>query len=98
MLAVEALRERYLWVDRLCIIQDDEHDLSKNIHGMHHAYSAAKLSIVAAGGDDANSGLPGLVQRSRDAPLIEVTLDGVRLVREEMESPLKDVKWGKCAW
>ncbi|KAF1916714.1 hypothetical protein BDU57DRAFT_241806 [Ampelomyces quisqualis] len=84
MFVAEALDERYLWVGCLCIIQDDPEELKRSIYGMHHVYSAAKLTIVAAGGDDVNAGLPGLFPGTRDAPLSEATLDTVRIVRDEL--------------
>lgn len=64
---VKALGERYLWVDALCIVQDDasqKHDL---IERMHEIYDAAMATIVALSGRDADSGLPGLRARSRQA-------------------------------
>lgn len=41
------LDERYLWVDRLCIVQDDAHT-SEQVSQMNHVYAGAYLTIVAA--------------------------------------------------
>lgn len=43
-----ALGERYLWVDRLCIVQDDEVSKHGQIRAMDLVYSSAKLTIMAA--------------------------------------------------
>lgn len=61
---VKALGERYLWVDQLCINQD-EIDKAMHIKSMDRIYGAALLTIVAADGIDANAGLPGVRSGTR---------------------------------
>ncbi|KAI0883551.1 HET-domain-containing protein [Annulohypoxylon maeteangense] len=56
---VQRLGERYLWVDTLCVIQDDEQKLVE-IAKMAAIYANATVTIVALGGVDADSGLCGL--------------------------------------
>ena len=60
MALVEMLGERYLWVDSLCIIQDDEDDKAIQIAAMDQIYSSSVLTIAAASGDNADAGLPGM--------------------------------------
>ena len=60
MEVVGLLGLRYLWVDALCIIQDDTNDKSYQIRKMATIYSSASLTILAASGEDSKSGLPGL--------------------------------------
>jgi hypothetical protein len=67
---VKALRERYLWVDSICIVQDDIDDKRHVIGNMHVIYSFATLTIVAADGRDAEAGLPGLYLNSRPMPVV----------------------------
>lgn len=62
---VIALGERYLWVDRLCITQDDESDMAEQVPKMDLIYAGALLTIIVAIGEDATSGLPGLREGSR---------------------------------
>jgi hypothetical protein len=50
----------YLWVDQLCICQDDEGMKHSQINAMGSIYSNAALTIVAATGWDANHGLRGI--------------------------------------
>ncbi|KAE9371822.1 HET-domain-containing protein, partial [Stipitochalara longipes BDJ] len=54
------LNERYLWVDSLCIIQDDPIVQKQQIDIMDKIYASAVLTIVASAGDHANAGLPGV--------------------------------------
>ena len=56
---------RYLWIDALCIIQDDKASIQANISAMDRVYTEAWLTVVAAAGKDADGGLPGL---HRDLP------------------------------
>ena len=54
------LGERYLWVDRFCVLQDDEDDKLHQIQAMSAIFSAAKLVIVAASGSGMMDGLSGI--------------------------------------
>ncbi|KAL8381192.1 hypothetical protein RB595_005462 [Gaeumannomyces hyphopodioides] len=56
---VGALGERYLWVDALCVVQDDEIHGAEQLRLMGGIYASAKLTIVAAD-HDASVGIPGL--------------------------------------
>lgn len=70
MMLVRELRERYLWVDRLCILQDSE-EKHATIRDMGKIYSHALLTIFALSGADANHGLPGVRPNSRPPQIIE---------------------------
>jgi hypothetical protein len=80
MFVVEALGERYLWVDSLCIIQDDQLEMKTMIHGMDRIFKAATLTIIAASGGDAYAGLPGLYPGSRYIQPVTGSVEGVGLV------------------
>ncbi|KAH8748317.1 heterokaryon incompatibility protein-domain-containing protein [Hyaloscypha sp. PMI_1271] len=56
---VKNLKERHLWVDSLCIVQDDEVQKKYEIEKMAAIYSQATLTIVAADGKDAFHGING---------------------------------------
>lgn len=54
------LGERYLWVDSLCIVQDNDDSVRRNLSIMHRIYSRSTLCLVAYAGTDANHGLRGI--------------------------------------
>lgn len=65
--AAQMLGEQYLWVDACCIQQDDPcGSKQEEINAMDVIYGQAKLTIVAAAGDSAISGLPGVREGSRN--------------------------------
>lgn len=58
----------WLWVDRMCI-QQDEHEKSRLIPLMKDIFALAEVTIVAADGKDAYSGLPGVsLRRGEEKP------------------------------
>jgi len=57
---VRELGERYLWVDTLCIIQDDEAHRGAQLQAMASIYAGAMITIVAAQGWNADHGLLGI--------------------------------------
>lgn len=58
--------QRYLWVDSLCIVQDDPDEKRRLIHGMNSVYENADLTLVALSGVDAEAGLAGISPRGCD--------------------------------
>lgn len=71
---VAQLGYQYLWVDALCIIQDDPNDQSYQISKMATIYSSALLTILAAFGEDSDAGLPGLGSSTRLSKQQEVVV------------------------
>ncbi|KAI1653072.1 heterokaryon incompatibility protein-domain-containing protein [Daldinia decipiens] len=61
-----ALGFRNLWIDSLCIVQDREKEKLDLINAMDSIYSQAALTLVAATGDTAHSGLSGWSRESRE--------------------------------
>ena len=58
MTITSRLGYRYLWVDRLCIVQDDEVHKQRQLASMAAIYTNASITIIASHGDDSR-GLPG---------------------------------------
>ncbi|KAF5965910.1 hypothetical protein FBULB1_11988 [Fusarium bulbicola] len=56
---------RYLWVDALCLLQNDTEDLELGVNVMDLIYERAWLTVVAACGHDANARLPGVQEGTR---------------------------------
>ncbi|KAI5928313.1 heterokaryon incompatibility protein-domain-containing protein [Camillea tinctor] len=98
MHASRSLGFRYLWIDALCIIQDDPVNIQANVDNMRKIYADALLTIVAASGSDADSGLPGV---SGDHPRLTIqkrcTVDGITMANE-LEIDTNDSKWNTRGW
>lgn len=72
---VEMLGERFLWVDSLCIVQDDIVFKDTEIRNMSAIFANASLTIVAADSSDANSGLFGIRGHSRPRDCKQIVFD-----------------------
>jgi hypothetical protein len=74
------LNVRYLWVDALCLLQNDPEDLERGVDVIDQIYERAWLTIFAATGTDANAGLPGVqVGSRRPANLVLEVQPGILL-------------------
>ena len=94
------LDERYLWVDALCIIQDDEDEKHSQINNMAAIYANASITIVAAQGEDANFGLRGVkgITEPRDFHQEIFPLgDQVKFIHSPVV-PLSSSTWSKRGW
>ncbi|KAI3325632.1 HET-domain-containing protein [Xylariaceae sp. AK1471] len=60
MQLIKLLGERYLWVDRFCICQDDAENKHSQLNLMGKIFEGAYFTIVAANGWDADHGLRGI--------------------------------------
>ncbi|KAF2235392.1 HET-domain-containing protein, partial [Viridothelium virens] len=100
MTLTRAIGIRYLWVDALCILQDDKEHKAKQIAQMHNIYAAATMTIVAAAANDANSGLPGVGSSARDLNQYITTLAGLRLAARQgfLNVSLNRSTYNKRAW
>ncbi|CAI6091846.1 unnamed protein product [Clonostachys chloroleuca] len=72
--ATRSLGERLLWIDAICIVQDDASQKARDIPNMDIVYGRAHATIVALHGDNADAGLPGVSPGTRSCQQIE-TID-----------------------
>ncbi|KAF2492972.1 HET-domain-containing protein [Lophium mytilinum] len=86
MILCQNIGERYLWVDTLCIIQDDDTDRHIQISNMDIIYSQAILTIVAASGSSADAGIPGVRPKSRSFEQHISSIDGKELISTRHDS------------
>ncbi|KAI1414331.1 heterokaryon incompatibility protein-domain-containing protein [Hypoxylon sp. FL1857] len=94
---VRDMELRYLWVDSLCLVQDDREDVMKGINVMDSVYEQCLFSIVASA--DPTQGLPG-VQRPRRVSQISCdVLPGIRLLlSHRMEELIELTPYHQRAW
>jgi hypothetical protein len=101
MMLVAGLFGRYLWVDRMCIIQDDEEDKARQIPLMDSIYACASLTIVAASGSGARDGLAGWTSRPRQLQqdIVRVNQSLTLLVVPEVqETGYRNCTWRTRGW
>lgn len=100
MALVRELGETYLWVDALCIVQDDKQLKGDLINSMDDIYGSSYLTIIAACMEDAEYGLPGVQSKSRHIRQSMETLDGLRFVTAlpDYKTAVGRTRWASRAW
>ena len=89
---------QYLWVDRYCIDQNDEAK-HMQINQMDKVYSSAVITLIAAAGDSAWYGLPGVsttLRRTQPHAMVRG-----RLLASTMRNPMETIgssRWATRAW
>ncbi|KAK3902971.1 heterokaryon incompatibility protein-domain-containing protein [Staphylotrichum tortipilum] len=95
----ERLGERYLWVDALCIVQDDMEDLQRQASAMDSVFSGAALTIAAAAGDDADAGLSGLTPGSRRNTCCKIRVtEELSLLASVEQEQQESSTWARRGW
>ncbi|KAK5656784.1 hypothetical protein OQA88_4332 [Cercophora sp. LCS_1] len=93
---VRGIGGQYLWVDALCIVQDDPTSMMHHLRDMASIFERAALTIVAATGRDACAGLAGF-SRARVAPPTMKLTDKLWLKRRS-NNRLDGAPWSGRAW
>lgn len=94
---VKELGERYLWVDSLCIIQDDP-DRLVQINQMDRIYGTAVATIVAAASEDVGAGLRGFRPASRPVQAKEC-IEGLEIaILPTLKYDSNSSLWASRAW
>lgn len=57
IIATNGIGFRYIWIDSLCIVQDDDLDKVRELGNMHRVYECAGLLISASSANNSNQGL-----------------------------------------
>jgi len=113
MTLTDSLGIQYLWVDALCIVQDDTVDKMVHLDFMGEIYRYAAVTVIAACGPDAAAGLAGVGEprtkfaeqavlkvrdASSEAPALHVTTtQGIRDRRSQF-SYIDNTVWATRGW
>lgn len=97
---VAGLGVTYLWVDALCIVQDDPESKRHYVPRMSRIYGEAMSTIIALTGSDADCALPGVVAGSRTPSQPPVHLGSLTLVPElrSLAATVDASKWRSRGW
>ncbi|KAF2115440.1 hypothetical protein BDV96DRAFT_646437 [Lophiotrema nucula] len=102
MAALRLVGQRYLWVDRFYIVQNDPVHMYSQLHGMAAIYSNASFTLVAEDGVDDSHGLPGVpAERFRDRKLPWRRLrpsPELQLVSSHEFFPRQTLRYHQRAW
>ncbi|TPR01485.1 hypothetical protein CAN33_0039540 [Aspergillus niger] len=91
------LKIRYLWIDRLCIVQDDNITVKDSqINAMGNIYSHSYLTLVDLEGRSMDHGLPGVTQERT----LEYQTHGMKLgvLEHGIFTLITYAKWGTRGW
>lgn len=96
------LGENYLWIDRICIVQDDAINKHDQIRGMDRIYQSASFSIIAALNSRDGRGLPGFKTRQRCSsvyfPARSCEIEGRGVRPNGMEKMVDGSLWNNRGW
>ncbi|CAH0015250.1 unnamed protein product [Clonostachys rhizophaga] len=92
---------RFLWVDALCIVQDDDSQRQEQIDQMFLIYHQAEATIVAADGPSCDLGLSGVSRFEErefiDKPFLIQNTPMARVLRDPRQA-LQASKWRTRGW
>lgn len=99
MAATKQLNHRYLWVDALCIVQNSAEDKVLNLSIMDQIYHDADITIVAAAGQNAEHGLPGVsVARTERQMVVNIKGITVSNMLEAAAGAITFSRWNTRGW
>ncbi|KAF4119990.1 Heterokaryon incompatibility protein (HET) [Geosmithia morbida] len=94
---------RYLWIDTLCIVQDDPTDKCFLIQAMDSIYGIATVTYIAVSGGNADAGLRGVSpRRGRPVEATEIMDNGTRhrlsLSPPSLNEEVRTSPWDTRGW
>jgi hypothetical protein len=90
----------YLWVDRLCIVQDDHRHKAQQIDAMDTIYRTAEIVVVAASASHLHEGLAGISKRRKVQPELLLHSDGLKIVASlpRFAGVMQHTTWQSRGW
>jgi Heterokaryon incompatibility protein (HET) len=91
---------KFLWVDTLCICQDDAETKERQIAGMNTVYARATMTLVALEGLDASYGLCGVhpYEMPRYQPMEKMHQLRMMTIMPPISESLERSVWRSRAW
>jgi len=87
-----------LWVDQYCINQEDAEEKKKTIQDMNIIYGGAELTIIAASGEDASAGLPGIRETPRQTRRLVRSGDYTFWMSRDISMSFRSSIWNTRGW
>jgi hypothetical protein len=100
MAVVTLLGERYIWVDALCIVQDDESTKVRQLNNMASIYGEAAVTIIAKDGINSAFGIRGIagsLPRNLDQSVFRLS-NGRAAVVYPWTLDKKPTPWSSRGW
>lgn len=91
IMLTSSLNERYIWIDSLCILQDNSDNSQANITAMDSIYRRAHLVIIAADDRAMNEGLLGVTTPRAKAQQATELFPGLRVLGTFSYSTYMDI-------
>lgn len=100
MYFVSLIGEKYLWVDAICLLQDDPQSMLSGIRSMNFIFQNALATIVAADGSNSRIGLQRLHSTlALNSKPVETIKPGLQLMAiGALDVYLARAKWFSRAW
>lgn len=92
------LGERYLWVDRLCVVQDDPASKYSQISAMDRIYQEAAFTIISLTDGTICDGIPGVAGRPRTQLNRGLMIGRQGHVYNDIKKLIKDSRWNSRGW
>ncbi|PYH37903.1 HET domain-containing protein [Aspergillus neoniger CBS 115656] len=93
------LKIRYLWIDRLCIVQDETTTVkASQINAMGDIYSHSYLTLVDLEGVTMDHGLPGVSQARASHTIHKACGLSMRAMEDSFPTLVKKSKWASRGW
>ena len=97
---VAKIGERYLWIDRLCILMDDERDKLEQMSNMDQIYNSATLTIINGDACCSNAPIAGVEPETRRSIQHSEVIRGVCCITTQSELIPKILltNWSTRGW
>ncbi|KAJ8589456.1 HET-domain-containing protein [Rhizopogon salebrosus TDB-379] len=97
---VRQLGERYVWIDALCIVQDDPEDKAVQVGLMELIYGNSAFTIIAAGCNSVQDPLPGVRPGTRDPKQQIAKIQSLHLALPlpKASEVIASSAWNKRGW